>query len=339
MDNNATTIPGLVSIIIPHYNRAKLVSKAISSVEAQTYSNWEIIIVDDISEPAEFNTLQKVAGDRARVYQRETARTKGPSACRNIGIAASMGEFIIFLDSDDLLAPFCLEQRVKAMAENLKIDAGVFLMAVLSNEVERPKAFNPLFEEDMWIEGFLRNENPWNVTGPIWRKDALLKTGGFDESFFGMEDPELHLRALYLGISFKTFYDQPADSYYVLNKKSLKEEMRFYENSISYRIHFFEKLTSGHYSIDFLRKNKQAIKIGVQNLFRSFLFSRHKYYPDKLRRIIEWMKKSYLFSQTEILRYDYLTRLGNQENSLFKLFRIKGLCYYLLPKQESLSVK
>jgi len=105
----------LVSIIIPTFNRAYLIGETLDSVIAQTYQNWECIIVDDGSidftkELMEFYCKKDL---RLQFYLRPETRKKGASACRNYGLEKSKGELIQFLDSDDLLAKNKLEKQMK----------------------------------------------------------------------------------------------------------------------------------------------------------------------------------------------------------------------------------
>jgi len=108
-----------VSVIIPTYNRAHIVGEAIESVLAQTYQDFEIIVVDDASTD---NTREVLAGyaahhpDKIRVIYRET--NGGAGAARNDGIRASKGEYISFLDSDDLYLPHRLQVAVDALDAN-----------------------------------------------------------------------------------------------------------------------------------------------------------------------------------------------------------------------------
>ena len=101
-----------VSVIIPTYNRAHAVSEAIDSVLAQTYRDFEIIVVDDASTDNTGEVLARY-GDRIRVIRRET--NGGAGAARNDGIRASSGEFIAFLDSDDLYLPCRLRISLEAL--------------------------------------------------------------------------------------------------------------------------------------------------------------------------------------------------------------------------------
>ena len=96
----------LVSIIIPHFNRPALLQQAIDSVKAQTYPDWEILVVDDKSDNRVYSDLQTLASEKIQIFQRRD-EPKGPSACRNIGAEKAKGKYLIFLDSDDMLMLFC----------------------------------------------------------------------------------------------------------------------------------------------------------------------------------------------------------------------------------------
>lgn len=101
----------LVSVIIPTYNRAALLCEAVDSVLRQTYRNIEVVVVDDGSTDDTTAAMEKY-GDRIRYSRRPNA---GVNAARNLGLKQSRGEFIAFLDSDDLWAPYKLELQVKLL--------------------------------------------------------------------------------------------------------------------------------------------------------------------------------------------------------------------------------
>src|SRR6266702_3975910 len=110
-----------VTVIIPHYNRASLLAETINSVKKQTYNSWEIIVVDDGSDSEELELLEKYKDYNIHLYYRDSY-PKGSSHCRNIGIKKAKGQFILFLDSDDLLAPWSIETRVKSFADHKNFD-------------------------------------------------------------------------------------------------------------------------------------------------------------------------------------------------------------------------
>ena len=107
----------LVSIIMPSYNTGKYIKDTIQSVFAQTYANWEIIIVDDCSTDDTDEIIQPLLKDsRIRYYKNE--QNYGAAVSRNRALREARGKWIAFLDSDDLWLPEKLEKQVKFMQDN-----------------------------------------------------------------------------------------------------------------------------------------------------------------------------------------------------------------------------
>jgi glycosyltransferase involved in cell wall biosynthesis len=187
----------LVSTIIPTYNRANLITEALDSVLAQTFPNVEVIVVDDGSTDATSEVLARYGGRIRVIYQRNA----GPAAARNRGIAAANGEFIAFLDSDDLWLPEKLERQVNLL-ERLGNGVPCCLSNIrLSYENRELTSFeiawlNPAINEGVW-----RNPDEVLATrfvlfnqGVVVRHDVLEEMGGFDERFWLLEDYDLALR-------------------------------------------------------------------------------------------------------------------------------------------------
>jgi glycosyltransferase involved in cell wall biosynthesis len=107
----------LISIIIPTYNRAPLISETLDSIIAQSYQNWECIVIDDGSVDNTLEILENFheKDKRIRYYTRPLGLKKGANSCRNYGFVRSKGDYIIWFDSDDLMTPDHLEQKVKAI--------------------------------------------------------------------------------------------------------------------------------------------------------------------------------------------------------------------------------
>jgi len=203
-----------VSIITPLFNRADLVKQTIESVCRQTYYNWELLVVDDGSTDGSFSLVEEFAkkDQRIKLFRRERM-PKGAPTCRNIGIEKSQGEYIIFLDSDDLLASHCLQQRVKCFTDNPNFDFLVFPVQYFKDTPgDMSKIFLRFFYQD-YLTSFLLQSH-WITVSPIWKKQAVRDIGGFDEDLICMQDGELHIRALTLGLKFKIFSDTKfIDSY------------------------------------------------------------------------------------------------------------------------------
>lgn len=107
----------LVSIIMPSYNTAKFISETITSVLAQTYTNWELIIVDDCStDDTDAVVRPYLADDRIRYIKNE--KNSGAAVSRNRALREAKGKWIAFLDSDDLWLPEKLEKQIAFMEKN-----------------------------------------------------------------------------------------------------------------------------------------------------------------------------------------------------------------------------
>ena len=122
----------LISIVIPHFNRSELLGETLQSIRRQEYENWEVLIVDDGSEDREWALVQTMAHGKIRVFQRDNG-VKGPSRCRNLGASESEGDFLIFIDSDDILAPWCLSQRMVAARKQSTAELWVFPVMLFSH--------------------------------------------------------------------------------------------------------------------------------------------------------------------------------------------------------------
>ena len=108
----------LVSIITPLYNSARFIEEAIKSVQQQTYSNWELVIVDDASSDRSVEIVQKLASNDGRIRLFTEEENKGAAYCRNYAIKQAQGTYMAFLDSDDLWNMNKLEEQISFMKEH-----------------------------------------------------------------------------------------------------------------------------------------------------------------------------------------------------------------------------
>ena len=202
----------VVSVITPTRNRLKLLCETMDSVAAQSFDAWEHIIVDDGSDDgtAEEVAFQAKSDPRIRYLQR-TGDKSGANVCRNIGILQCRADLIVFLDSDDLLRPRCLERRVEIMQRNSVLDFAVFRAGIFVKSVgDLMRLYHPQSPGDNLLR-FLTHECPWQTSGPIWRRRFLSEIGCFDETLLSMQDLELHVRALSARARYVCFPDVDHD--------------------------------------------------------------------------------------------------------------------------------
>ncbi|KAF0815858.1 MULTISPECIES: glycosyltransferase family 2 protein [unclassified Cytobacillus] len=113
-----TSNQDLVSIITPTYNSSNYICSALQSVMTQTFQNWELIIIDDCSYDDTLEKVKKEMRGESRIKVIQLQENKGPAYARNIGIAAAKGNYLAFLDSDDIWLPQKLERQLKFMKKN-----------------------------------------------------------------------------------------------------------------------------------------------------------------------------------------------------------------------------
>jgi glycosyltransferase involved in cell wall biosynthesis len=191
-----TTAPA-VSVITPTRNRAKLLQETLDSVAAQSFADWEHVVVDDGSDDETPALMAARAAADPRVsYVIRQSPNAGANVCRNIGTALAKAPLLVFVDDDDQLAPSCLAGRVEVMRRNEDVDFAVFHAQIFERQPgDLGRPYQNLDPADDLLR-FLSLDCPWQTSGPIWRRSYLGAIGGFDEDLQSMQDLELHVRAL-----------------------------------------------------------------------------------------------------------------------------------------------
>ncbi|MDR7542947.1 MAG: glycosyltransferase family 2 protein [Armatimonadota bacterium] len=181
-----------VSVVIPTRNRLALLQEAIESVRRQTYSHWELIVVDDCSEDDTWAWLSSLGDPRIRAVRLE--RHSERSAARNRGLAEARGEYVLFLDDDDLLTPRALERLMEA-ARRHPDAVGVAGAAVQFDgrgHRRRVSWVKRRWQGRVWPVVLWGR---WILPGQAAiRRDELVQIGGWGERLTAGEDQELWLR-------------------------------------------------------------------------------------------------------------------------------------------------
>jgi glycosyltransferase involved in cell wall biosynthesis len=226
------------SIITPTYNRAYVLWRGIQSIIAQTETNWEIIVVNDGSTDCTLRLLEEFHDERIRVL---TTANRGPSAARNRGLEIARGEFIAYLDSDNIWHPEFLETMREAIQEANdcvlwycgqnytcweRTDRGDWFL--ISRQIEPGKQYS--------------REEIWQMKGAdtnciVHRRSIIERVGGWDEQCHWGEDWDFFLRVFlefperikwipHILVEYRQIFGTGADGICGKARENVEEEIR-----------------------------------------------------------------------------------------------------------------
>jgi len=195
-----------VSIIIPVFNREKLIRETLDSISKQTYTEWECILVDDGSTDDSIQVINTIASldSRIKVYSRPETLKKGAPTCRNYGVSVSSGKYIQFFDSDDLMLPRMLKNKVDFFYSREDLDFMVAKMADFHSvgswetPTYKTKSPSPIIDSLNYKIRFL-------TPGPLFRASFLKSQESlFDPYLKKNQEWEFYSRLLMEGASYDT---------------------------------------------------------------------------------------------------------------------------------------
>ena len=194
----------LVSVVIPAYNAAKYINETIKSVVAQTYLNWELVIVDDGSTDGTAAIVKSWAEKDKRVIYVYQTNQKMATA-RNTGITKGQGKYIAFLDADNLFLPNKLEDQVAYMEAHP--ECGLCYAAIRHFYEGEPsilytnKSESPFQGDDLFRECLHRNFI--NVLSAMVRKEVFEKYGAFQPGWYACDEQYVWINLAYNGVKFE----------------------------------------------------------------------------------------------------------------------------------------
>ena len=195
MIDNAICISELVSIVIPTYARPDNLVRAIESVLSQTYKPIEIIVVDDNGRgtpyQVETESVLKPYIDKNQVKYLTHEKNKNGSAARNTGFRASRGEYVCFLDDDDVFTPTKIEKQVARLEEAREFDACYCNTKIFGKK--RDIEWHCELEGDLSLQILMR-KNHFNSSAVLFRREAIEDINGWDERFNRHQDLEMQIR-------------------------------------------------------------------------------------------------------------------------------------------------
>lgn len=194
----------LISIIIPTFNRASLIGETLNSVLAQSYTNWECIVVDDGStdNTSEIVESYSVREERFKFYNRPNEKPKGASSCRNYGLEKSNGSYIQFLDSDDIISKEKLEVQVKLLQEDPLCSIATCKWGRFKNDLNDAELYNDFqsyneFDDPLNLINALANSlGFFPIHAYLIRRSIITKAGYWNEYLSLNDDAEFMLRVI-----------------------------------------------------------------------------------------------------------------------------------------------
>jgi glycosyltransferase involved in cell wall biosynthesis len=227
----------LLSIIIPCYNAEEFIAEAVESALNQTYPHKEVIVVDDGSTDGSLKVLSQF-GNQIQVISKQNG---GASTARNTGILASRGDYIMFLDGDDLMSPESAQEKIKILESRPDIGLVIGRYQILTEEG---------FEPGHWSESYLPVvENPFALmyfvnpvsADPIYRREVFANCGFYNPFLKSSEDSEYYLR---IATKYSIAFDDNVRSYYrrfkgkdTLSRKKIdtyKYRLSYYKLAVVY---------------------------------------------------------------------------------------------------------
>lgn len=259
----------LISIIIPTFNRAHLLSDTLDSLLQQTYNQWECIVVDDGSTDNTADLMGKYLAKDARFqyYNRPDSKSKGPNSCRNFGFEMSKGDYVQWFDSDDRYFPFALETYIRTIDAHTDADAVVAKLEITNSITDLRIKENRIISDNV-VEDYFTGKIAYYVCGPLWKSSFLKQQPClFDETIRNLDDWDFNLRMLYAK-PIINLIDKPLMQY------------RYHESSLSQEL---VKLNFNEILSEFTAREKH-LKLISQNkmtdlsTLKGFVKNRYKYF-------------------------------------------------------------
>ncbi len=263
----------LVSIIVPLYNRASLISETIDSLIKQSYDNIEIIIVDDGSTDNSFDiAFSYIENNRKiKVVRRPSNLPKGANTCRNLGLSMARGQFIKWIDSDDLLSPIAIEVQLNNLISS---NADVSICRSMKF-VQKDKHGEKIFLSE-WgkidtypsIDNFSNYQFIWHTCSGLWDVRFLKKGLFWDEDLKNSQEWLFHLQSIIIGVKVSVLDDFLS---YVrihednMSNKSNKKGIYYYHECLARYKAVKSLLSNNHNDIKVYKKLLK--KIGWYHLF------------------------------------------------------------------------
>lgn len=306
----------LISIIIPTFNRGYLIKETLDSIINQNYKNWECIVVDDGSED---NTKEIIStylkkDIRIKYLTRPNNIIKGVSSCRNYGLKYAKGEYINFIDSDDIIDIDHLNFHAEIL-ENKDIMFSVSNSKIFTNNIDNIESNWSIINSSNFLDDMIDNKVLWAIGSVVWRK-SCIRENPFNEKLINSEEWLFHLNQI---LNFHRYVINTTTTYFVRN-----------HNVRAGKITSIQKVYSIFFARTLLFEKMYSMKNINNNIEKSLLNS--VFFALRLSIEFKYYKIFFLIFKWLMLNFiKFKSRLR-----ILKIFLISVPIYFLTSKGEKL---
>lgn len=303
-----------LAIVIPNWNGETYLPQMLESIEEQTFDDYQVFIVDDQSEDGSLRVIEEHEKRNAMIHHIVRNRLpKGGQTCRNIGFELTEGaKYVMFLDNDDVIAPYCFKQRVEYMEAERELDMAVFPALTFNKclfDVE-PTAFGIKVSKDT-LHDMLDRSLPLPMVGwtNIYKRSSYLRFGLYwDEKLSSLQDSDINILSLIKGIKFKFAYDD--------SRENILPDY-------FYRIASGRQTVAGH--LDSPEKHQGYVYL-INKIYSAMSDIQREYYKEDLQRYVVFLSR--LMYKGNIK--DVWGIVNSEVSKCNNLFRFKLLIWFIL---------
>lgn len=317
-----------VAVIIPSWNSSQFIGSTLDCLENQTFQDWKVFVVDDQSTDSSVEIVQKCHKRDKRIEAVIRNRMpKGAQTCRNIGFELSKdAEYVIWLDADDLIAPYCLEQRVAYMNRHPELDFGIFPAITFQEHIWEDTGWCygfPFFEDS--LKAMLSWTLPMVGWTNIYRRQSLLESGHhWDEKLLSLQDSDFNIQSILLGLRFDYAVKEGARVDYFYRSKS---DIQRVSSKIRTKEHFDSHLyLLSKLSTSFMQTKEEEMKQNIEMYHFKFaqLFKMSNEHYAKFLQL-PWIKQNKFFRLKLILWEKIDFRCFNHPLLFRKLCKLESM--------------
>jgi len=302
--------PALVSVIVPVYNRAHLVTETVASILEQTYRNIEIILINDGSTDDSLNVIQALQQEYPDVIRIVDQENQGQTIARNRGIKQARGQYIAFLDSDDLWVPDKLEQQIPLFDEGVGL---VYGGVEFINECGETTGFDLC---DSSVQGKIYPQllvkNRMTGGSVVVLRAALERVGVFDPEFKAAENWDLWLR---ICKEYQARLVNKAVVKYRLHQNNMSKDTLLMQDA---KRQIMAKHCDKHSSDKLIARYSRLAEADLFYKLGVYCFSREQF-GEAIRNFLRVIRISPFYEDTSVRLLRSL--LGSQGNRMLRKFK------------------